>query len=49
VQSFFISLWQQSWMMGKSVVIFDVVCSALVLFVVLRKLRTQAAVESFKG
>lgn len=45
VQSFFISLWQQSWMMGKSVVIFDVVCSALVLFVVLRKLRTQAAVE----
>ena len=35
VESFFIELWAQPWATGKSVVVFDVVCAAAALLLVL--------------
>ena len=40
VQSFFIELWAADWATGKSVVVFDVACAALVLVLALRSGKT---------
>ena len=40
VQSFFIELWAADWATGKSVVVFDVACAALVVVLALRSGKT---------